>query len=418
MDYTDLYDFQTSTGIIVPDDKSVLLGIQKKFQEIFGTDIDLSAETPVGRLIEAMAVVVKSTLGVTAQTANQFNVNLATGVYLDAIAQIYDLKRIAGTRTRISIRVYFSQGTTDSIPAGSLIMSSVNGEMFAIDGTINNTGLVDSDGRFYAEGSATAVNDGPIVAGEGTVTSIQTTVLGWTGVTNVSPTYIGTNVETDEAFRKRIIESRPVGIGFMSHLESALNRLDGVYSVCILENNTGSSLVKQGIILPPHYIFVGVDCIATDDLYKSIAEQIARAKPIGTGMVNPSIVAVKGGTPVEISVPYGFDGTETTKINFYKADRTAILVDLTYRIAGYAGSNIGGDISDVVAEYVNSIGVGGTVYASMIAKELITKLDIGVENIVVQASGRNTYSGSIAVMNGYETPYSSAEFVTATEATS
>ena len=74
MDFTDLYDFKTDNGIVVPDDSEVLLGIQKKFQEIFGAEIDLSAETPVGRLIEAFAVIVKSTLGVTAQSANQFNI--------------------------------------------------------------------------------------------------------------------------------------------------------------------------------------------------------------------------------------------------------------------------------------------------------------------------------------------------------
>ena len=97
MDYTNLYDFQTASGVIVPNDSSVLEGIQTKFQEIFGTDINLSAETPVGRLIEAMSIMVKTTLGVTAQSANQFNVNEATGIYLDSIGQMYNLSRIPAT---------------------------------------------------------------------------------------------------------------------------------------------------------------------------------------------------------------------------------------------------------------------------------------------------------------------------------
>ena len=149
MDYTNLYDFQTSTGIIMPNDSSVLLGIQKKFQEIFGTDIDLSAETPVGRLIEAFAIVVKSTLGVTAQTANQFNVNEATGIYLDSIAQIYNLKRIAGTKTKITIRCYLSDSNQPvSIDAGSLIMCSSTGTIFSIDSTLYSDDCeIDKDGR-------------------------------------------------------------------------------------------------------------------------------------------------------------------------------------------------------------------------------------------------------------------------------
>lgn len=418
MDYTNLYDFQTSTGIIVPDDSSVLLGIQKKFQEIFGTDIDLSAETPVGRLIEAFSVVVKTTLGVTAQTANQFNVNEATGIYLDAIAQIYGLKRIAGTKTKITIKCYFSDNVTGTttIPAGSLIMSTSNGKMFSIDSAITNTGaqVEEGTGRRYAVGTATATQAGPIVAPVGSVNSIQTAVMGWNGVTNSGPSYTGTDIETDEAFRNRIMLSRPVGIGFNTHLISALNRLDGVYSNCVLENNTATDMVKKDIVIPPHSIYVGIDCIETEDLLGDIAGEISRAKPIGIGMVHEG---VEGGTLFSREVKYGYADGYSQTIHFYKAKKTAILVDLTYSFGKYTGEDVKRDIAEVVSEYMDSVGIGGTVYGTMIANELINRLNIGVGTVWLQKEGSSIPADNSVEMMGYETPFSISDNISITELT-
>lgn len=414
MDYTNLYNFLTSSGIIVPNDKSVLLGIQTKFQEIFGTDIDLSAETPVGRLIEAYAVLVKSTLGVTAQTANQFNVNEATGIYLDAIAQIYDLKRIAGTKTKIQIKCYFNDNPTgtDTIPAGALVMCSSNGATFRIDSDIPNDGTqTDADNRVCAYGSATAVRTGPVVAPAGSVNSIQTAVMGWIGVTNVGDTYIGTDIETDEAFRKRIMESRPIGIGFNTHLVSALNRLDGVNSNCVLENNTGTAIVKKDVLIPAHSIYVGIDCIETEELISDIAKEISRAKPIGTGMVSSGVPA---GTLIQREVQYGYNNGYSQSISFYRAKKTAILVNVSYSFGKYTGDDIVTDISNSVSAYMDTIGVGGTVYATMIANKLINDLNIGISSILVQKAASSVPADTSVEMMGYEVPYSVSDNITAT----
>lgn len=417
MDYTNLYEFQTSSGIIVPDDSSVLYGIQKKFQEIFGTDIDLSAETPVGRLIEAYAVIVKSTLGVTAQNANQFNINEATGVYLDAIASIYDLVRIGATKTKIQVKCFFEDGPSGSyrIPAGSYVLCTTNGALFQTDAEIvNDSTMIDEErGRPYAIGSATALKAGVVVAPAGTVTSIQSAVVGWVGVTNISPTYTGTDVETDEAFRKRIRASRPNGVGFDSHLVSTLNRLDGVYSNCILENNTSGVVVKKGVEIPPHSIYIGVDCIETSELLGTIAKEIATAKPVGTGMVNYEIAEV---TRYMIPVNYGYNNVSAQEIYFYKAKKVPIKVSLTYALGNYTGDNIINDIARVTAEFMDTIGVGGIVYGSMLAGTLMDVLNIRVNTVLLQkAISSSLPADTIVDMKGYESPYADAGDIEAVE---
>lgn len=412
MDYTDLYEFNTSTGIIVPNDSAVLLGIQKKFQEIFGTDIDLSAETPVGRLIEAFAVVVKSTLGVTAQVANQFNVNEATGIYLDSIAQIFGMSRIPGTKTKISIKCYFSDTSTgtDTIPAGSLIMCSANGTMFTIDAPITNDGtqIDEATGRRYGLGTASATVTGPILAPIGSVNSIQSSVLGWTGVTNIGPTYIGTDIETDEQFRKRLLLSRPIGTGFNTHLESSLNRLDGVYSSCVLENNTGSPIVTKGIPIPSHSIFVGLDCIKTDELTSRIASAISKAKPIGVGMVNSGVP--KGNLIVSNTLS-GYDNGSSQYICFYQGVKTPIRISLSYSTGNYVGGDIETDIRESIAEYIGTIGIGERLLGSLISNHLVNKLQIGIGQILIQKEESSIPAGTYVDMMGYESPITTPNLI-------
>lgn len=410
MDYTDLYDFQTTSGVIVPNDASVLEGIQTKFQEIFGTDINLSAETPVGRLIEAMAIMVKTTLGVTAQSANQFNVNEATGIYLDSIGQMYNLSRIPATKSRINLKCYFSTDTLDNdiyIGAGSLIMSGATGDLFRTDYAVSSSDTAvqteEETGRTYVVVSATAVKTGPIVCPAGTINSIQTGTVGWVGATTDSMIYIGTDLETDESFRQRILKSRPVNVGFTHQLESSLNKMNSIYSSCIMDNNTGFSSYQRGVSIPSHSIFVAVDFIETDSVKKEIAEAIAAAKPVGVGMTKRDI---KGVPLITYPVTYGYGDQTTQDIYFYKAIRTAVNVNVSYYKGNYIGTNIKQDIIDVVSQYMDTVGVGGTVYGAMISNALSTKLNIGINSVYVEKGGNSKPSSMKVEMSGYETPYS------------
>ena len=411
MDYTDLYNFLTDSGIIVPNDSEVLAGIQTKFQEIFGTDIDLSAETPVGRLIETMSIVVKTTLGVTAQSANQFNVYDATGIYLDAIGQIYDLKRTGATRSRMTVKCYFTSDRAPGdviIPAGSLIMSGSDGTLFELDGDVSSEDQVEEaeTGRYYSVGAATAMETGPIVCPAGTLDSIQTGVLGWVGVSTISMSYIGTAVETDESFRQRIIKSRTIGVGFNDSLTSSLNRIKGIYSSIVLENNTAFAKMIRGVNVPSHSIYVGADFIDTEEIRKEIASAIANSKPVGIGM---SKYAPKGSYLIEQQIDYGYNHQLSQDIFFTKVKRTPVSVNVSYFIGNYAGMSINQDIVRVVTEYIDNVGVGGTIYGSMMATELSQQLNIGINHIMVQKSGDTTSANSVVEMDGYETPYCVSE---------
>ena len=416
MDYTDLYNFRTDNGMIVPSDSEVLLGIQRKFQEIFGADIDLSAETPVGRLIEAFAVMVKSSIGVTAQCANQFNMNDATGIYLDALAQIFDIRRIAETKTQIKIRCYFADvpsGTT-TIPAGSLVMASSTGAIFMVDEAIPNDGnqVEEGTGRIYADGTATATRGGVITVQNGAVNTIQTSVMGWTGVRNIETIHTGTELETDEALRKRMTETRFIGGGFYESLLSALKRLAGVNSACVLENNTGTDMIKKDVPLPPHSIYVCIDCIDTVSLVPQIAKAIAKAKPIGVGMVDSD---VRGGTLITYPVNYGQISGSTQNICFYKPKRVAVRCDINFSASNLSTIDVAKQIISAASDFMSQIGVGGTVSGMALSKYLSDKLGISINSIWLQKDGSGSSADISVDMMGYEVPFTSTAYITLTQ---
>ena len=70
---TDIYSFVTSSGIVVPDTANIKSSIQQKLRDIFGDEIDLTDETPAGRLVDALTIFYKGVLDVNAQNATQIN---------------------------------------------------------------------------------------------------------------------------------------------------------------------------------------------------------------------------------------------------------------------------------------------------------------------------------------------------------
>ena len=112
------YTQLTDQGIIQPDTSSILSGVETDFQTAFGADIDLSPETPQGRLAELFAIERAGVLGINAANASQINLDFATGLFLDAIGSNFNVPRIGATSTRVLATVTGTAGTV--ITAGSL----------------------------------------------------------------------------------------------------------------------------------------------------------------------------------------------------------------------------------------------------------------------------------------------------------
>jgi len=94
-----------------------------------------------------------------------------------------------------------------------------------------------------------SVEDGPILAIAGTLTTIAAPVTGWTSITNPLDQVYGTLLELDADFRlRREEELAAAGSGTLDAIESDLLEIDGgaVLAITVLENTLTSPVDANG----------------------------------------------------------------------------------------------------------------------------------------------------------------------------
>ena len=144
------YDYITETGVIVPDTETVLSELQAMMRELFGQDMDLTAETPQGRLLEMWARNREFCIQICAMVSNMLNLNKASGFVLDDLGAMFLLSRKPASSTTVAVMMRGVAGTI--IPAGTRLKTTA-GDIFVNDlsGTIGQDGQVLlKQGRFRA----------------------------------------------------------------------------------------------------------------------------------------------------------------------------------------------------------------------------------------------------------------------------
>jgi uncharacterized phage protein gp47/JayE len=181
---------------------------------------------------------------------------------------------------------------------------------------------------------------GPVIANAGTLTNIVTPISGLTNVLNIQDAVVGTNVETDNAYRARMNEELQIaGAGTVEAIRSKLLAVTGVTSALVYEN-TGDVPDAQG--RPPH----SFEAVVNGGSDADIAEAIWLAKPAGIatdGTSNYTITDSQGNTHV-------IHFSRPTNIDIY------IIANLLVNDAYPAG----GDalVNQILDNYINGLGQG------------------------------------------------------------
>lgn len=368
--FPDLYEFVSKSGIAIPDTSTLKTRVEQMMYTIFGVDLDVTAETPMGRLIEAITMLMAQTLGVNAQNANQLNIYQSTGAYLDAIGSLFGVVRKGATRTRVKIKV---AGTCDVVPQNSLIKTT-NGDEFYVEEDIE---LQNGTGEGYALSSET----GAIPCDYGTLTDIQSQVIGWESVTNMatSPVY-GTSIETDAAFRERIIAARSTGSASVEAIANAIYSCDDQVSSCfVLENGYSQPIVKRGVTLPAHTIYACVSGGNED----AIAQAIFRTKTAGAGYVQSAGTATKKTKTITDSL-----SGQTYSIVFFRPIERTVSFSVSVVRNSYGGTGIVADLRRLLQDYANECGIGGTISTSGAVAYIATKIpSIEITGITMEIDG-------------------------------
>lgn len=195
----------------------------------------------------------------------------AVGQQLDNIGNLIGVPRRQATKSEVAATVNLNAGVT--LPAGSQAADANDAEAVyeTIAAVTNSTGSpanVAVTMRAVTAGSATFVASGDL-------TSIVTPVTGWNSVTNAADADVGTDRETDAAYRTRqLLQLSVAGTGTLDAIRSAVA---AVASVTQAEVQDNVDLITSSVGLPSK----SVEAIVSGGSDNAIAQAIWANKPAG-----------------------------------------------------------------------------------------------------------------------------------------
>lgn len=341
----------TAQGITAPSYAEILEYLQGQARQIFGSDINLSADTQDGQLIAIVAAAISDANAQAIAVYNSFNPNTAVGVALDSAVKTNGLKRREPTQSTVDLLLVGQ--------AGAVITNGV-----AID-TFENRWLLPASVVIQTIGQTTvtaiAEEAGDIAAPAGSITTIGTPTLGWQSVTNPSAATIGVPVETDAELRARQARSTAIAsVSLWEGIIGALLDLPGVTRVSGVKNDTDTP-TPDGI--PGHSIAM----IVEGGDAQTIGETIFLKKGEGVGTF--------GDVSITYLDAYGFPNA----VYFSRPDVVQIYCTITITPGvGYL-SSVADEIQQRVADYVNSLDIGVSVNIGRVLASAIKDCTTGVD---------------------------------------
>ena len=375
------YDYVTEMGVIVPDTETVLSELQAMMRELFGQDMDLTAETPQGRLLEMWSRNREFCIQICAMVSNMLNLNKASGFVLDDLGAMFLLSRKPASHTTVSVTMTGVSGTV--IPANTRLKTTA-GDIF-----VNDRSATIVDGSVQVEYHAVETGQVPCVAG--TLTIILDGVNGLETVTNhEGPISLGQDLESDDAFRLRIKNGLNVNsIAILSAIKANLESLTGVIGSYCYDNYTDQDVVVDGLTVGPHSLLAVVDGGAANE----IAQVLYSKKTLGTGYIE------KGGDNasfdvIEETVIDDAYGT-TYKVCFIRPILTDIDIEITVKRKNYTGSDLVGAVKNAIVSFaagnnpeVDGIVIGGPVSPFEISAAVSSEIpEIFIQDVLVGEHG-------------------------------
>lgn len=265
MDITDLF-FIDATGYHFADYPTTLAWLTTQYQNIYGADIYLGADSEDGQIVAIQAKAMYDTGILGASIYNSFSPVTAQGLGLSRLVKINGLSRQVPSNSTADLTIVGQSGT---VLTNAVATDSLNQKWNIPTTTIPGGGSV----------VATAVADQPgaIAAVANSITTIFTPTLGWQSVNNVAAATPGAPVETDSALRIRQAQSTAdPSLTVIDGTTGAIANLPGVTKVRTYENDTETTDANG---IPSHEIS---SCVLGGDA-TSIANEIALHKTPGAG---------------------------------------------------------------------------------------------------------------------------------------
>jgi uncharacterized phage protein gp47/JayE len=322
------------TGIYTPQYVDILQSLMESFRGIYGQDVDLAADTQDGQWLAILAKAIYDSNNMAVATYNSFSPTYALGAGLSSLVKINGIKRKTSSFSTVVVTIGGTVGT--EIFNGAV--SDILGQRWLLPAYV----VIPISAQIDV--TATSGAPGAITTAANTVTTIDTIVPGWYTVNNLAPASPGAPVESDALLRQRQAQSTAIAARSpVAAILAAVLSVDGVTRAVIYENDTDGP-DSHGI--PAH----SISAVVEGGDVAEIAKAICYTKSPGCGTY--------GTTTYLVIDPIGIPDTT----NFFVLTPRQIY----YRVAlqplmGFI-KTIGDTVMEVMAAYINSLGIGETIY--------------------------------------------------------
>lgn len=355
----------TEDGFVRKPVTEVVKSLNNKFIAAFGTNFDVSPESPDGQVIGIVSDEIASCWEQAQQVFNAYRPGAVEGVGLDNVCELTNTKRYVNKPSQATVYCNGTLGTL--VPAGSLV--SDGSRQFVLDTDVTLPGDV----------TAIATEPGEYYIAADTIINIITPIAGWTSVTNPTIGTTGVNYESDPELRARRDRTTAVNSATTAEaIYASLADLDIDY-IRVRDNDTDAAIGSQ----PPGTVFVVVDGGTSND----IARRIYNAKTGG--------VPTHGDIEITINDSRGYPHP----IKFSRPVRTPIYVKGTFRrraSANISSNDAAERLQEAAISYLNSLQPGDdVVWSNMFGPIMSAVQYIEVDSLFIGLSANPTSTATI-----------------------
>lgn len=337
-----------ATGLHIPTYTDIENYFVQNARIIFGEDIYLENDSQDFQYIAIFALAVYQSFLAAQYSYNSRSPISAVGVGLDAVVSLNGIRRKGATFSTATVLLTGTAGQVVDIVNG--VVADVSGNLWDLPDNVT-IGITGST-------SVTAIcqTPGPITAGAGQISRIETPTFGWTAVTNLTSAVPGQGQELDAELRSRqaISVEQPSQALTGGILSSVLN-LENVISAALYENDTNAILYEiNGATNPNGFPGHSITVVVQGGDGQTIANTIDLRKTPGCYTNGDQSYEVIG------------EDSVTNTIRFFR--QQDVYIDILIRLKalnGYTGA-LQTAVIEAAYNHTNGLGIGQMIINSEI----------------------------------------------------
>ncbi|MBQ1546191.1 MAG: baseplate J/gp47 family protein [Clostridia bacterium] len=277
--------------------------MKSKYRELTGTDPDKASD--IGIRMAVLAGEIFSAQAEMNFLKNQMFPSTASGEYLDLHAEQRGLARKPGTKAVAEVDFYLTslRNRDVEIPQGTILAVSADTFLrFSTDHDVTITA-----GHLSGHATVTALEAG--AKGNVTPMSINIIVTPQSVSMRVQNDFAaehGTDEESDDALRKRIIDSYvniPNGTNRAYYAAEALS-VDGVSSVGVIPKQRGAGTVDVYV--------ASADGTASEDLISAVSDKLQQAREVNVDVTVHALTIIPVDIYMRIAVKDGYEFSDVS----------------------------------------------------------------------------------------------------------